>query len=218
MTKVLDHGNVELLEVAGTELDIVNAARVSYGNESTEMNDKDRGLIKFLLRHEHMTPFEMVWLKWRVKAPIFVFREWHRHRTASINEMSGRYTELTNEFYVPEMARKLAGKQGNYYYEPMSGHDSRLVSSAITDASEDAWEYYRYLLNLGVAKEMARMVLPVNIYSEMIWACNLRNLLHFIELRADERAQWEIQQYAIIMMEIVFDQFPTIAKFFLEEK
>lgn len=208
--KILDHGSLELLQVAGSELDIVNAARVSYGKESKEFCDKDAGLINFLLRHEHMTPFEMVWTKWRIKAPIFVFREWHRHRTASINEMSGRYTELKPEFYVPEVSRKQVGKAGNYHYENMDMVASAYAAKTMRDYNDKAWAMYQYFLDYGMAKEQARLVLPVSTYSEMIWACNLRNLMHFINLRADERAQWEIRQYAIAMREILAPQFPHV--------
>lgn len=208
--KVLDHGSVFLVECSGDELDIVNAARVSYGKESDEMTDRDRGLIRYLKRNHHDTPFEMVWTKWRVKAPIFVMREWHRHRTASINEISGRYTELQPEFYIPEMVRKQVGKQGDYRYEEMDSVASAYLKNCIREHSEIAFAHYRYLLEAGAAKEHARLVLPVNTYSEMIWACNLRNLMHFFDLRCAEDAQWEIRKYALKMRGMMKSMFPTV--------
>lgn len=232
MAKIHEHGSVELLELAGGEIDIVNAARVSFASESHheqvitvlpnsarvltyKLSDKDKGLINYLMKHKHGTPFEMIWTKWRIKAPIFVFREWHRHRTASINEMSGRYVELKNEFYVPEAGdyRTQVGRPGHYYYEPLVDHDEQAAEAAetiIKSLNVDAWDQYQNLLRMGVAKEQARLVLPVSIYSEMIWATNLRGLLNFLSLRNDDRAQREIHDYAAIMESIIARQLPTV--------
>lgn len=216
---VLDHGYIELLDSMGTDIDIVNAARTSFDTQETEMTERNVGLINFLMRERHGTPFEMVEFKFAVKAPIFVFREWHRHRIASINEMSGRYVELEREFYVParDDIREQKGKPGAYYYERI---ESDLVAESvrddIRDASNDAFDTYECMLEQGVAKEVARLVLPVNTYSKMVWKTNLRALMNFLSLRNHEHAQREIMCYASIMEHIVSTIVPVAIDAFIE--
>ncbi len=217
--KVLDHGYITLLDHMGGDIDIVNAARISFDQESGEMSDRDKGLINFLMRERHGTPFEMVDFKFEVGAPIFVFREWHRHRIASINEMSGRYTELERRFYIParDQIREQKGKPGAYYYERMEDDDAALCyMDAIREQSEDCFDTYEKLLSSGVAKEVARLVLPVNTYSKMVWKCNLRAVMNFLSLRNHEHAQYEIRAYAQAMELLVSLVVPEAMSRFIE--
>jgi len=197
--KVLDHGEIALLDFMGSDSSIVDAARISYSGDS-KPKTKDVDLLRFLMRNQHMTPFEMPELQWYVKAPIFVFRQWHRHRTASINEVSGRYSELPDEKYRPAEMRMQAkdNKQGS--------SAGRLMYSV--QSFDKSQTEYQALLNMGVANEMARIVLPVATYSEMYWKCDLRNTLHFLGLRLDPHAQYEIRVYAEAMAKIIKLHFP----------
>ena len=201
---VLDHGFVRLVDVMGDDSSIVQAARVSYG-AGTKTVREDVMLIDYLMRNKHLSPFEMAEVKFHVKAPIFVARQWVRHRTASWNEMSARYSEMREEFYVPNesavAAQSLTNKQGRD--ELVASEDRVRAVEAIQAASEDAFSTYRQLLDLGVARELARMVLPVNLYTEWYWKVNLRNLLHFLELRLHSHAQHEIQEYARAILRLV---------------
>jgi len=218
MTDVLDHGYVSLVDSMGSDLSIVNAARTSYNNPSAKLTQNDKGLINFLMRERHGTPFEMVEFKFAVKAPIFVFREWHRHRIASINEMSGRYVELEREFYVParEDIRVQKGKPGAYYYETMeSDNDAKVTMATIHRASHTAFDDYEIMLANGVAKEVARLVLPVNTYSKMVWKTNLRALMNFLSLRNHDRAQREIRVYAEAMEEMAMSVAPVAMDAFI---
>lgn len=198
--RVLDHGTVSLIDALGGDLDIVNAARVSFSTYQNEMDERGEGLINFLMKNKHATPFEHVTFKFYIKCPIFVAREWFRHRWSSFNEMSMRYyvpDEL--EFYMPEYnaIRKQVGKPGHYEFEQIT--DSTVVSfvqdkmEMVYEAAESA---YYDLLNAGVAKEIARSVLPVGQYTEFVWTVNLRSLLNFISLRNESNAQYEIRQFA----------------------
>lgn len=213
---VLDHGYVGLVEHAGGDLSIVNAARTSYNNPSVELDDKDKGLINFLMREKHGTPFEMAWLMFEVQAPIFVFREWHRHRIASINEMSGRYVELPRLFYIPDRVREQRGKPGAYEYLDMEDADMDAnVRATMIQASDFAFDSYEAMLKVGVAKEHARIVLPLNTYSKMVWSCNLRALFNFLSLRNHDRAQYEIRVYAEAMEEMAMSVAPIAMKAFV---
>jgi len=198
--RVLDHGTVSLIDTLGGDLDIVNAARVSFSTYQNEMDERGEGLINFLMKNKHATPFEHVTFKFYIKCPIFVAREWFRHRWSSFNEMSMRYyvpDEL--EFYMPEYnaIRKQVGKPGHYEFEQIT--DPTIVSfvqdkmEMVYEAAESA---YYDLLNAGVAKEIARSVLPVGQYTEFVWTVNLRSLLNFISLRNESNAQYEIRQFA----------------------
>jgi thymidylate synthase (FAD) len=182
-----------------SDLAVVNAARISFDHEHDKMTYDDQKLIDYLLKGRHGSPFEHGYFKFKVEAPIFTFREHHRHRAGhSYNEMSGRYTELEPKFYVPAKARVQEGKPGHYIYvmqdedAPMSVHLRQELAHAYTQA----WDSYQHLLEFGIAKEQARMVLPVGIFTKMIWSCNPRSLMHFLSLRAEKHAQQEIQTVA----------------------
>lgn len=203
---VLDHGFIRVIDYMGTDSSVVQAARVSYG-EGTKQVNEDKGLINYLMRHGHTTPFEMCEIKLHVKLPIFVMRHWVRHRTASVNEYSARYSVLSKEFYIPESS-KIAGqsklnKQGRDD-DKMALEDKNEIISILKDFSEQSYDKYSHMLNdLGLTRELARTVLPVNVYTEMYWKIDLHNLFHFLKLRADSHAQYEIQCYANTILDIV---------------
>ena len=207
---VLDRGFVRVVDTMGTDASIVQAARVSYG-KGTKTAREDAKLIAYLMRNGHLSPFEMAELKVHVKAPIFVARQWVRHRTASWNEVSARYSEMPAEFYIPApeaiAAQSTSNKQGRG--ETLSEEVGKAAAGDIERASRMAFAYYEGLLRMGVARELARMVLPVNLYTEWYWKIDLRNLLHFIELRTDAHAQYEIRQYACVLEEIVSKWVPA---------
>jgi thymidylate synthase (FAD) len=198
--KVLDHGFVRLVESMGNDLSVVRAARVSYDAawRAGENEGSDQRLIRYLWAHRHTSPFEAVTLTFEVKAPIFVFRQWHRHRTWSYNELSARYKELPEEYYVPDPT--VIGKQSetNKQARKLSGDDP-YSASIIHIACLKAFETYRILLERGVPRELARSVLPVATYSHMFATVNLLNLFRFMTLRCDEHAQYEIRMYAEAM-------------------
>lgn len=194
---VLDHGSVELLKVCAEDLDVVNAARVSLHQFSEELNEKDEGLIRFLMRERHGTPFEHGYFKFRIKAPIFVFREWHRHRVGhSYNEWSARYSKLEPEFYIPDRFLSQTGKPGAYTYENVDDELNEYCTVDVKEAYRQSFMAYESLIDQGIAKQHARVVLPVATYSEMIWSCNPRSCMHFLSLRDDKNAQYEIREYA----------------------
>lgn len=202
---VLDHGFVRYIDHMGSDERIVEAARISYKSPS-KGEEQDRKLIEFLYKNKHTSPFEMVKLTLNIKMPIFIMRQYVRHRMQNLNEVSARYTELPNEFYIPEKwrAQDTKNKQGSVSADLHHGH-----LSTILDANNEAcYDNYKYLLEQGVAREMARMVLPVNIYTE-IYACwDLKNLLHFVTLREDSHAQAEIQEYGKAIKSICAELFP----------
>lgn len=185
---------VTLLHALASDLAVVNAARVSFAKHHDEMEDSDRGLIGYLLRNGHGTPFEHGYFQFHVEAPIFVLREWQRHRIGhSYNEVSGRYVELEKHFYWPTTWRQQIGKSGDYNFQYTS--DDRALAE-LNEAYEHSWGNYQALLRMGVAKEQARAVLPLGIYSQMYWSCNPRSLMHFCELRGAADAQQEIRDLA----------------------
>lgn len=189
------------------------------GNRGQYMLKKDAGLINFLMKHRHGTPFEMVQVKFEVEAPIFVFREWHRHRIASINEMSGRYVELERKFYVPDRddIREQVGKPGNYSYERIKDDaKAELTRMKIWESSERGFDMYQEMLEVGIAKEVARLVLPVNTYSKMVWSANLRAVMNFLSLRNAPNAQLEIRKYAEIMEDMMFQVAPVAMQSFVD--
>jgi thymidylate synthase (FAD) len=189
----------ELVKSCASDLDVVNAARISVDIEHEIFDINDEHLIPYLLRKKHGSPFEHGYFKFRVEAPIFVFREHHRHRAGhSYNEMSGRYTELEPKFYVPRCARTQEGKPGHYVYveHPDDSLMSRRMRYDVQEAYEHSWRAYQRMLKDGVAKEQARIVLPVGIFSKMIWSCNPRSLMHFLALRNAPTAQAEIRVVA----------------------
>lgn len=201
---VLDHGFVRVVDFMGDDAAIVQAARVSYG-EGTKTVNEDQGLINYLMRHRHTSPFEMCELKLHVKMPLFVARQWVRHRMASINEVSARYSILPEEFYVPEqehLAKQATNnKQGRG--EVISSDVAPDIQELIWQFGKDAFKGYDYLLNdVQLARELARMVLPLNTYTEFYWKIDLHNLLHFLKLRADPHAQYEIRVYADTIIDL----------------
>lgn len=215
--KVLDHGFIRVIDYMGNDSSVVQAARVSYG-KGTKQVSQDKGLIHYLMRHRHTTPFEMCELKIHVKLPIFVARQWIRHRTASVNEYSARYSILSKEFYLPE--REHIAEQSKINKQ---GRESNAVPAEIADQvlamlKDDAsrcYDNYKYLLNenelgevvnpenISLSRELARMNLTLNYYTEWYWKTNLHNLLHFLSLRADSHAQFEIRVYAELLLDIV---------------
>lgn len=213
---VLDKGYVYLVRSSGTDLDIVNSARVSFNKQVTSLGKADKGLINFLMRERHGTPFEMVDFTFKVKCPIAVMREWIRHRIASYNEMSGRYTKLEPEFYLPAPAnvRHQVGKPGAYRYEPVPWDLATKVIQVLDDTYRYCDDKYNTLLSWGIAKEQARLVLPVGIYTKFYFKTNLRSLLNFFSLRSDETAMWEIRQYSLAMEELVKEIVPVAMEAF----
>lgn len=202
---VLDHGFLRVVDYMGTDQCIVDAARVSY-QKGTKTAQDDQGLINYLMRHWHTTPFEMCEIKLHVKLPIFVARQWIRHRTASVNEMSARYSILDGEFYIPEAevlgVQSKTNKQGRESMM-LEAHDSNEVLQKIMDMSDEAYASYEELLARNLSRELSRMVLPVNIYTQWYWKTDLHNLFHFLRLRMDPHAQHEIKVYADLIGDLV---------------
>jgi thymidylate synthase (FAD) len=195
---VLDHGFVRLDAALADDLSVVNAARVSFGARVSEMDERNAGLVRFLMRERHGTPFEHNFFRFHIKAPLFVTREWQRHRVGSFNERSGRYSELPDEFYVPDAAnvRTQVGKPGAYTFEPVAGELAERVRSDVAASYAESYRRYQELLAEGVAKEVARSVLPVGLYTEFYWSVNARSLMNFLSLRNAATAQLEIRLYA----------------------
>jgi thymidylate synthase (FAD) len=194
---VLDHGFVALDGALATDLAVVNGARVSFNQESDELTEREHGLIRFLMREGHGSPFEHGYFRFIVKAPLFVVREHHRHRAGhSYNEWSGRYSKMEPEFYVPDFVRTQVGKPGAYTFEPVDDETREATRSEIEENARRAFQAYERMLERGVAKEVARAVLPLSTYTKYYWSCNPRSLMHFCSLRNHEAAQFEIRQYA----------------------
>ena len=213
---VLDHGFVRVIDYMGNDDAIVQAARVSYGRGTKKVSG-DRGLIRYLMRHRHTTPFEMCEIKYHVKLPIFVVRQWIRHRTANVNEYSARYSILDREFYLPAPehlgAQSASNRQGRGAI--LEGDEARRVLELLRDDAERCYDHYAEMLNeddrgapadpgrAGLARELARMNLTLNFYTQWYWKIDLHNLLHFLDLRADPHAQYEIRAYAEAMLDTV---------------
>ena len=202
---VLDHGFVRLIDYMGSDESIVQAARVSYG-QGTKKVSEDRGLIRYLMRHKHTTPFEMVEFKFHVKLPIFVARQWIRHRTANVNEYSGRYSVMKEEFYLPPREDIAFQSETN-----KQGREDQAVPDKVKDSFQahqettqrELYEHYLQFINEGVARELARINLPLSMYTEWYWKIDLHNLFHFLRLRLDTHAQKEIRVFAEVMAEMV---------------
>jgi len=201
----LDKGFVRLIDVMGDDNAIVQAARVSYGSGTKQVH-QDRGLIRYLMRHLHTTPFEMVEFKFHVKLPIFVARQWIRHRTANVNEYSGRYSEMKDEFYVPAAdqirAQSASNKQGRAD-EAFAADDAERIRSTMEGTQTKLYDEYQALLEADLAREIARINLPVSNYTEWYWKIDLHNLFHFLNLRMDAHAQYEIRVYGEAIAQIV---------------
>ena len=215
---VLDHGFVRVIDYMGDDAAIVQAARVSYG-AGTKHVSNDEGLIRYLMRHWHSTPFEMCEVKLHVKLPVFVARQWIRHRTANVNEYSARYSILDREFYIPApenlAAQSSVNNQGRG--EVLMGDEAARVLDLLKSDANLAYDHYEAMLSQaqpdgtpqqGLARELARMNLPANIYTQWYWKVDLHNLLHFLRLRADPHAQYEIRVYAEAICKIVADWVP----------
>ena len=215
--KVLDHGVVRLVEHMGSDLSIVRNARVSYAAEwrAGEDEGSDSRLINYLMKNHHTTPFEAVTFTFEVKAPIFVLRQWHRHRTWSYNELSARYRELPEEFYVPAMEQITTQSLDNKQMRTNQEHpEARLIAGYIENHSIMAFGHYKGLLKLGAPRELARSVLPVGAYSHMFCTVDLHNLFHFLRLRLHSHAQYEIRVYAQALLELIEPIVPVAVKAF----
>jgi thymidylate synthase (FAD) len=224
---VLDHGFVRVIDYMGDDAAVVQAARVSYGKGTKRVNE-DRGLIQYLMRHRHTTPFEMCEIKYHVKLPIFVARQWIRHRTANVNEYSARYSILDNEFYLPApehlAVQSISNRQGRGDSLPPA--EAARVLDLLREDSLRAYRDYAYMLNedesgkpvdesrSGLARELARMNLSLNFYTQWYWKTDLHNLLHFLSLRADAHAQYEIRVYADAMIDTLERWVPLVAEAF----
>jgi thymidylate synthase (FAD) len=215
---VLDHGFVRLDEAMASDLSVVNAARVSFARRKEEMDDADRGLIRFLLRERHGTPFEHNAFRFHIRAPIFVAREWFRHRVGSFNEFSMRYAKATDDFYVPapEDVRTQVGKPGSYSFEQVEPDLAETTREEIRAVYETAFAAYESLVEQGVARELARSVIPVGAYTEFYWTVNARSLMNFVSLRAAETAQREIQRYADACERFLAEEMPVTYEAFVD--
>lgn len=202
---------VDIVDFMGTDLTIVNAARVSFAQHSEELSEKDKGLINFLMKNKHTSPFEHCQASFLITCPIFVVREWHRHRTQSYNEVSGRYTELQPKFYAPDLMRPLiqTGKPGDYHFE-LPEDDSLYyeIWREVRFTAQTAWNTYQTLLAKGVAKEVARIVLPNNIYTSYYASANLLNWMRFLSSRTEIHAMYEIRQLAYQVEAHLTERFP----------
>jgi len=208
---VLDHGFVRLDGVMADDLSVVNSARVSFGRRVTELGDADAGLIRFLMRERHGTPFEHNSFRFHIRCPIFVAREWFRHRVGSFNEFSMRYARATDEFYLPapEDVRTQVGKPGAYSFETVDPELAEQTRAALEDVYEQAYATYERLVEAGVARELARCALPVGAYTEFFWTVNARALMNFVSLRAAEAAQREIRRYAEAVERFLAERMPV---------
>jgi thymidylate synthase (FAD) len=225
----LDHGFVRVVDYMGDDAAVVQAARVSYGRGTKKVSE-DRGLINYLMRHRHTTPFEMCEIKYHVKLPIFVARQWIRHRTANVNEYSARYSILDNEFYIPKPEHLAAQSRQNRQGRDaaLAGQEAERVFGLLKKDAELVYEHYMEMLNegetgepldperSGLARELARMNLSLNFYTQWYWKTNLHNLMHFLSLRADAHAQYEIRVYADIMIDTLKRWCPICHDAFME--
>lgn len=207
--KCLDKGFVYLIDYAGNDEAVVQAARVSYG-KGTKKVSEDRGLIRYLLRHKHTTPFEMVEFKFHCKMPIFVARQWIRHRTASVNEYSARYSEIKDEFYLPESAvlKKQDKKNKQGRSEKLTDEQKYFILETLKQEYDSQLKMYRAFDEIELARELARVGIAVGNYTEWYWKIDLHNLLHFLKLRLDKHAQYEIRVYTEAIAKIVKDVVP----------
>ncbi len=210
MIKVFEEGFVRLDDAMASDLSVVNSARVSFGVRHEMIEDADRFLIAFLMRERHGTPFEHNSFRFHVRCPIFVAREWFRHRIGSFNELSGRYAELETVGYIPDVSviREQLGKPGAYTFLPTRPEVAEDAIEAVHFAYATAFAEYKRMLSMGVAKELARIVLPVGLYTEFYWTVNARALMNFLSLRLDDTAQFEIQEFANAVAEHFADRMP----------
>ena len=226
---ILDHGFIRVIDYMGDDTSIVQAARVSYG-KGTKKVSTDSGLIKYLMRHWHSTPFEMCEIKYHVKLPIFIARQWIRHRTANVNEYSARYSILDKEFYLPAVENLAAQSQSNRQGrgDVLSGDQAKKVLNLLKKDAEQTYDNYETMLNerydgsvidkkqVGLARELARMNLTLNTYTQWYWKTDLLNLMNFLRLRADYHAQYEIRAYADAMLDTVKRWVPITHEAFMD--
>ena len=226
---ILDHGFIRVVDYMGDDTSIVQAARVSYGKGTKKINT-DAGLIKYLMRHWHSTPFEMCEIKYHVKLPIFIARQWIRHRTANVNEYSARYSILDKEFYLPKPENLAAQSQINRQGrgDVLKGEQAKKVLELLKTDAEQTYENYELMLNekydgsvideskIGLARELARMNLTLNTYTQWYWKTDLLNLMNFLRLRADRHAQYEIREYADAMLDTVKKWVPITYDAFMD--
>ena len=226
---VLDHGFIRVVDYMGNDTSIVQAARVSYGKGTKKVNT-DAGLIKYLMRHWHSTPFEMCEIKYHVKLPIFIARQWIRHRTANVNEYSARYSILDKEFYLPQQEHLAAQSQINRQGrgDTLKGEQAKQVLDLLKNDAEQTYKNYEKMLNerydgrivdenkVGLARELARMNLTLNTYTQWYWKTDLLNLMNFLRLRADDHAQYEIRAYADAMLDTLKKWVPTTYEAFMD--
>lgn len=208
---VLDHGFVRLDAVMADDLSVVNAARVSFARHKEAMDASDEGLIRFLLRERHGTPFEHNSFRFHIRCPIFVAREWFRHRVGSFNEFSMRYAKATDDFYLPEPedVRTQVGKPGAYSFEPVDDALAEQTRTELQEVYDHAYATYERLVEAGVARELARLAMPVGAYTEFYWTVNARSLMNFVSLRAAETAQREIRRYAEAVESFLAERMPV---------
>lgn len=226
--KILDKGFIELLATLGTDLTVVNAARVSFGKRKEKFDEKDKKLIKYLIEHKHYSPFRHVMVQFHLKAPEFVMRQWYKHvvgieTTSSYptkdhgwNEISGRYVKYAvDDIYVPKVWRKQSedNKQASKGF--LTGHDRKRAIAEFKKTINQIQHGYDVLLALGVAKEEARILLPLNIYTEVYWTASFQAIMNFIELRNNDHAQWEIREYAQALEDIMLKEFPIITSIWI---
>ena len=226
---ILDHGFIRVVDYMGNDTSIVQAARVSYG-KGTKKVSTDAGLIKYLMRHWHSTPFEMCEIKYHVKLPIFIARQWIRHRTANVNEYSARYSILDKEFYLPKTENLAAQSQSNRQGrgDVLQGEQAKKVLNLLKNDAEQTYNNYEMMLNerydgsvinekeVGLARELARMNLTLNTYTQWYWKTDLLNLMNFLRLRADHHAQYEIRTYADSMLETLKKWVPITYEAFMD--
>ena len=216
--EVLDHGFVRLDGAMADDLSVVNGARVSFARRKTEMDESDEALIRFLMRDRHGSPFEHNAFRFHVRCPIFVAREWFRHRIGSFNEFSLRYAKATDDFYVPDAddVRTQVGKPGAYTFEPVGDDLAETTREELRAVYEQAYETYTRLVEQGVARELARSVLPVGAYTQFYWTVNARALMNFVSLRNSEFAQLEIRRYAEAVEAFFAELMPVTHAAFVE--
>jgi thymidylate synthase (FAD) len=217
--QVLDHGFVRVIDYMGDDSSVVQAARVSYGS-GTKSTRQDQGLINYLMQNRHTTPFEMCEIKFHIKLPIFIARQWIRHRTASVNEYSARYSVLDKEFYIPQIAniatQSTTNNQGRGD-DAIDAERASQIQQLLRDDASRCYDNYTGLLEQdNLSRELARMNLNLNFYTQWYWKIDLHNLLHFLKLRADSHAQYEIRAYAKVMLEIVKQWVPLCYNAFVE--
>lgn len=218
--KVLNHGLVRLIDHMGSDLSIIRNARVSYDAEwrAGEDSGSDEKLINYLYKNGHNTPFESATITFEIKAPIFVFRQWHRHRTQSYNELSARYKELPEEFYIPEIEQVTTQSTDNKQMRTDNiNPNANEIQAMITTQNESSFRAYHYMLHMGCPRELARSVLPVGTYSHMFATMNLHNLFRFLSERLHPHAQYEIRVYAEAILELIEPLYPVCVNAFKDK-